>query len=594
MPIFNKDSLETLRQRIDLFEVLSAYIDFKRSGAIHTALCPFHDEKTPSFTIQKGDSHYHCFGCGAHGDAIQFLMTHQRMSFIEAIESLAQRFQVHLEKVEDNEPKGPSKALLKEALTLACHFYHFFLLHTAEGHEALEYLFGRGIDLDFIRHFHLGLAPKEPKIFQRMMRTKGVKEEILEDAGLVARNHQGNLRDFFSDRILFPIYHHAHGVIGFSGRKYHENTFGGKYINSPETVLFKKSRTLFGLNYCRRRIAKERKVIIVEGQIDALRLIQNGFNITVASQGTAFGEFHAKELLGLGVNQVFLAMDSDKAGQEAVSKIGHFFQKEGVEVFVLSLPEGSDPDLFLREKGPEEFLKLLESSPNFLSFLIHYHGQNLNIESAAGKNELIQLLTKQIRLWNHPVMVHETLRKLAHTLKVPEDLIGIGQDPIPHTFLKKVVSAGNHSIDPDKILEGDLLRWLLLLGQEQPSLFHLVAANINSDDFRDSLCKKIYGVYKKHFEEKKTTDFISLIIDIGEEEGQTFISELLQKKINKEKSEQQLLETLQKILDRNWIQKREEIKIKIQSGTCSDEQALELLKQFDEVKRVPPKLMIAI
>lgn len=303
MVLFSKDSLETLKQRIDLVEVMSAHVDFKKSGSAYKALCPFHDEKTPSFMIQKGDSHYHCFGCGAHGDAIQFLMSHQKMSFIEAVESLAQRFHVHLEKLEDKEEqKGPSKALMKEALNFAAQFYHHALLHTAEGHEALQYLYKRGLDLDFIRHFQIGLAPKaHPGLLRKVMQAKSIYPDVLLEAGLLGEGRDGNFRDFFSDRIMFPIHHHTGGVIGFSARKYKEDTFGGKYVNTPETPLFKKSKVLFGLNYCRRRIAKERKAIVVEGQIDALRLIHAGFNITVAGQGTAFGEGHVKELMTLKI-----------------------------------------------------------------------------------------------------------------------------------------------------------------------------------------------------------------------------------------------------------------------------------------------------
>src|SRR5262249_1487277 len=158
-----------------------------------------------------------------------------------------------------------------------------------------------------------------------------------------------------SERITFPICDAAGAVIGFSARKYLETTFGGKYINTPETPLFKKSRVLFGLNFSRRRIAKEKKAIIVEGQIDALRLIKAGFNLTVAGQGTAFGEGHVKELLNLGVSEVFLALDGDEAGREATHKIGNLFQKEGIEVRVVNLPGKSDPDTFLKEKGPEAF-----------------------------------------------------------------------------------------------------------------------------------------------------------------------------------------------------------------------------------------------
>ena len=337
MAIFNKESLESLRQRVNLVEVLSSYVELKRNGASYKGLCPFHDEKTPSFIVQGGDTYYHCFGCGAHGDAIQFLMTHQKMSFGEAVESLAQRFHVHLELVEDRqEKKGVNKALLKEALNDACQFFHFSLLHTSEGHDALQYLYGRGIDLEFIDNFQVGLAPKMQGSLRKVMQAKNIRDEILVEAGLLTSTKEGQWRDFFSDRIMFPIHSHSGEVIGFSGRKYKEETFGGKYVNTPETALFKKSRVLFGLNYSRKRIAKERKAIIVEGQIDALRLIQTGFNVTVAGQGTAFGEGHVKELMILGVNQVFLALDADKAGQEATAKIGHLFQKEGIDVKVVN------------------------------------------------------------------------------------------------------------------------------------------------------------------------------------------------------------------------------------------------------------------
>jgi DNA primase len=595
MAIFNKESLETLRQRVDLVEVLSSYMEFKRSGASYKALCPFHDEKTPSFLIQKGDTHYHCFGCGAHGDAIKFLMTHQKMTFLEAVENLAQRFQVHLEKVESSpdERKGPSKALLKEALEAACDFYQFCLLHTAEGKEALEYLYRRGIDLQFIQNFRIGLAPKTARLFRTAMDAKSIREDILLAAGLLNLGRDGQKRDFFCDRILFPIHHHTGHIIGFSGRKYKEETFGGKYVNTPETDLFKKSRTLFGLNYCRRRIAKERKAIVVEGQIDALRLIEAGFNITVAGQGTAFGEGHVKELVALGINQVFLALDPDTAGQEATSKIGHLFQKEGVEVRIVQLPEKSDPDTFLREQGPQAFLKLLQASSDYLTFLVKHLSKDLNLDSPAGKNELIQNATKLIREWDHPVMVHETLRKLAHLMKVPENMVGVGQDHLTHIYVKKSGSVGGvQTIDPNRVLETDLLRWLLLMGQELPRLIDLVRVNLAEKDFKVTICQKIYKTYKENYEGQRSYDLLSLAIDLDDAEGQLVMSDLLQKKVNKERAEAQLIETIKKMLDRNWMYQREEIKIRIQSGQCSDDEALELVKKFDDLKRNPPQVKL--
>lgn len=591
MPLFTKESLEILRQRIDLIEVLSPHLELKKSGAAYKALCPFHDEKTPSLMIQKGDQHYHCYGCGAHGDAIQFLMTHVKMSFLEAVESLAQRFNVPLEQVENGqEQPGPNKALLKAALEHACQAYHFLLLHSAEGQQALSYLYSRGIDLDFICRFQLGLASKTPGILRKVLYSKSIKDAILVEAGLLAESSSGSLREFFYDRIMFPIREAQGAVIGFSGRKYKEETFGGKYVNTPETPLFKKSRVLFGLNYCRKRIAKERKALIVEGQLDALRLIHNGFDITVAGQGTAFGEGHAKELLNLGVNRVYLATDGDEAGCEAACKIGNLFQREGVEVFVLPLPANGDPDSFLCEHGAEAFLKLMESGLSYMDFLVRHRSRALNMDSPAGKNELVQMLSKQIREWNHPLMVHESLRKLAHLARVPESAIGIGQEHLPNLFIKKSAMAGAQAVDTDRILEYDVLRWLLLMGSTQTQLMVIAQNNLKPEDFRVSICHAIYSYYLECHVDKRTCDLLSLVSAIEDTEIQGVISEILQLKVNKERAEQHFVEAVQHVLNRNWMEEREHVRIKIQDGQCSDEEAMDLAKQFVELNRNQPKV----
>lgn len=594
MAIFSKESLETLRQRIDLVDVLSAHMDLKRAGASYKGLCPFHDEKTPSFTLQKGDHHYHCFGCGAHGDAIQFLMSHLKMGFSDAVENLAQRFNVPLQHVESSEEnKGPNKGALKAAIETACNFFQFILLHTPEGHEALHYLFKRGIDLHFIQQFRIGLAPRESGLLRKVMHAKFIKDEILTDAGLIAPRKDGGWRDFFEDRITFPICDAAGAVIGFSARKYKEETFGGKYINTSETALFKKSRVLFGLHHSRRRIAKERKAIIVEGQIDALRLIALGFNITVAGQGTAFGESHAKELIALGLNEVYLALDSDEAGRQAAFKIGDFFQKAGIETRVITLPQGEDPDSFLREKGPEAFLQLMKSSSDYLTFLVKLFSQKMNLESPAGKNELVQILSKQIRSWEHPLMVHESLRKLAHLVKVPESMLDVGQDYMPNVYIKKSGSIGLQTIDPDRIIESDFLRWLLLAGNSFSHFIDIAKQNIKPEDMHVDVCRRLYHAYFECLEEKGGTNLLDIAIKMDDPDGQNLMTEILQKKVNLEKAQEHFQETIQKILDRNWMETREEVKAKIQSAQCSDEEVFELVKKFDDLKRAPPKVLIS-
>lgn len=591
MPIFTKDSLETLRQRIDLIDVMSGHIDLKRSGAAYKALCPFHDEKTPSLMIQKGDTHYHCFGCGAHGDAIQFLMEHLKISFLDAVENLAQRFNVPMQRVEKGEEKqGPNKTVLKEALEKAARFYHFYLLHTAEGHQALAYLYERGIDLDFIHRFQIGLAPKASGIFKRLINAQFIKDEVLVEAGLLANTNDGRTREFFSDRITFPI-HDAHGaVIGFSARKYREETFGGKYVNTAETTLFKKSRVLFGLHHSRKRIAKERQALVVEGQIDALRLVQAGFNIVVAGQGTAFGEGHARELLNLGIQRLYIAPDGDEAGLEAACKIGNLFQREGIEVLVLELPPGSDPDAYLRHDGPEAFATLMKRPKPYLDFLVARRARTINLDSPAGKNQLVALVAQQIRTWSAPLMVHESLRRLAHLVNVPESTLGIGQEHVPNLYIKQVASAGGADIDPDLILEHDFLRWLLLMASTQPKYMQIALQHIKAEELKLTICQQIYQTLLDLHTNEKSCDLLALAGELDDHECHQEISQILLRKVNRERAEGQFIETIQRLLERNWMALCEEIKIKIQSGHCSDDEAMDLVRQYDELRRQPPKV----
>lgn len=590
MRIFTKESLELLKQRIDLVEVVSPFVDLKRSGSSFKGLCPFHDEKTPSFIINRGDSHYHCFGCGAHGDAIEFLMSFQKMSFVDSVELLAEKFGVQLdEKESKTNYKSPNKNILKDALYKAMAFYHFELLFTDEGHEALSYLYSRGMDLDFIKTFEIGFAPKENGLFLKVMKEQNTELSILEEAGLV-KNSKGRYRDFFNERIMIPIKDALGSVIGFSSRKFKEETFGPKYINTPETTLFKKSKVLFGLSYSRKKIAKERRALIVEGQFDALRLIFEGVSITVAGQGTAFGESHIDELINLGVNKVYLALDGDLAGTDACLKIGHLFQKRSIEVLVLSFPENKDPDSFVKERGIEEFIKLMEDAEPYLNFMVSYYSKKLDISSPAAKNELVKTLISKIKEWDHPLMVHESLRKVAKLTNTPESLMGIDQKDSPNFLIKKSEKLQSEQIDPDRILESDCLRWLLLVGDSGSRFAEIAKKNLTDLHFKINVSRRIFLKCLNVYDKNKQLDLLTLAIDLNDAEEQLFLSEVLHRKINREKAEEGFIETVQKLLDRTWMEEREKIKIQIQSGKLSETELLELAKKFDEIKNQRPEI----
>lgn len=581
MPTLHKDSLEALRERIDLVEVISSHIPLQRAGATYKACCPFHEERTPSFIVQPGDKHYHCYGCGAHGDAISFLMGYQHLSFMEAVQLLAEKFGVPLHFTSEEKEAGPSKKLLREVLEKAVQFYHFYLLHTEEGHLALQYLYERGIDLAFIQQFQIGFSPRGD-LLKTFLRKQGYEEKALMDTGLLQKERR---KDFFFNRIMIPIQDPMGHVIGFTARKIHEKTFGGKYINSPETPLFKKSEVLFGLNFSRRRIAKEHKCLIVEGQIDAMRLIYEGFDYVVASQGTAFGEGHVKELLHLGIEEVLLALDGDAAGVQAALKIGHLFQKKGIAVFSLNLEEGEDPDTFLRQKGGVAFQEKLSKKEPYLNFLYRHLSRGIDLNIPTKKNQLLAQLVERIRDWGHPVLVYESLKKLAEIADVPESILGIPKTK-PSPFLKRP-SLGSLTIDGDHVLEVDLLRWLVIAFEQEPSLVKWISLNIQEKDLNDPVCQKVYSRLITFQGEKFDMLHIGGLL---EEKELFLLDEITSKRVNRLKIKEGILETLEKILKRNWLRQREELR-KL-AHLAKEEEEIEITKKLSELIKNPPQIQI--
>ncbi|MFA6916203.1 MAG: DNA primase [Parachlamydiales bacterium] len=591
MALFTKESLESLKQKVDIVDVISGHMDLKRAGTSYKGLCPFHDEKSPSFNVNKSQGFYHCFGCGAHGDAITFMMQHARLSFTDAVEALAQRYNVYLERVEFNDSKEKiNKPALKLALEKASELYHTLLLHSEEGHAACKYLFDRGIDLDFIQRFRIGYSPQQKDFVRKILINMGIPEKHLIDTGILVETQYGTLRDPFSDRITFPIRDSSGSVVGFSARRFKEGTFGGKYVNTSETPLFKKSRILFGLDQSRRTIAKERRVVIVEGQLDALRLLYHGLDITVASQGTAFGEGHLKELTNLGAQEVLLAFDNDKAGREAAFKVGNLCAKAGMDVKIIRLPEGSDPDSLVQEQGIEAFIELINKPQDFISFLVDHLSLQFDLGSPAGKNALAHHAIKQIHAWEEPIIVHESLRRLSQLLQLPQEFI---QAPSTHVYMPKNSMAGMMEINPDKVLESDLLRWLIVTGPLKPHFVPLALNNISPDHFIDATCRHVFEAFVHHHSSSGSCDLLTLASSFEDPQAHQLIHEIVERRVNLDKADDLFHITVQRMLEKEWMRKREEVRLKIQSGTCSDDEVLKLLREFDALKGSPPVVKIS-
>ena len=288
-----------------------------------------------------------------------------------------------------------------------------------------------------------------------------------------------------------------------------------------------------------------------------------------------------------------MAFDADKAGDAAAIKVGDIFQKEAIEVFVMTLPADSDPDTILKEKGPNEWIKLLQTSIDYLTFLVNNMSKTININSPSGKNEMIESIIKRIKEWDHPLMVHESLKKLAKLTRIPENVIGIQHQETPkNVYIKKSSSISSSSIDPDMILETDLLRWLFIMGQEDKRYVDIAKKNLLQEHFRIATCRRLYERYIESCNNNLPLDLLSLSINVDDTEEKLFLSEMLQKKVNIERSFETFVETIKQILDRHWLEQREDIKMKIHSGTCSDDEVLELAKKFDDIKRQKPQVIV--
>ncbi len=579
MALYTEESLQQLRDRIDLVEIASSFLPLKKRGAYYRTLCPFHEEKTPSFTVKRQESHYYCFGCGAQGDAIAFLMSYRQMSFIESVEYLAAHFGVVLQVREENRKEFEHKKTLQNALNKAKHFFHFYLLYSQEGRDALFYLLERGISVPFIQYFQIGLSPRESGTFMQPMRALGVSQKQLETVGLLH-----NRKELFAGRIIFPILNAIGSEIGFSARKWRKNDRSPKYVNTPETILFKKSQVLFGLYYCRKKIIKERRVILVEGQVDALRLIYSGLDIALAVQGTAFSEWQAREIIKLGVQKVFIAFDMDTAGEKASIHVGEFFQKEGIEVRVLRLEDDMDPDLVVEKEGVSGFVSYMEKSIDYLSFLVRVAEKQYLIKDPSQKVRAAEEIASRIRNWNHPVMIYESLKKVANLFNLPEETLCRERPNIGK------VSITQPQINFDQIIETDLIRWLYVRSNDQ-ELVNIIQMNLNENSFIVPICRKFFLFFLNQKNVLRTCDILALSMQMNDEEMQNFFNDLMRKKIDLNKAKQNVIETIEKILNRNWKLELKKIDQNIKLNLSPNKSSI-LTQQFASLTKNLPKVKL--
>ena len=382
------DVKEEIKKTADIVEVIGQYVELKKRGQNHIGLCPFHSEKSPSFTVNQSKQIYHCFGCGRGGDVFSFWMDYHNLTFPQSLRDLAERYNVPLPR-QTNLPAERKKTELKEILSkinrLAGNYFHEILLNSAEGRPGRDYFSNRHITEETISIFELGYAPNRWDGLAKLLKSKGIPLKTAERAGLMVSRKDGDYYDRFRGRIIFPIFDLNQQIIGFGGRVLDDSL--PKYINTPETPLYHKGSTLYGLDSAFRKIREEGLAILVEGYMDVLALRQHAMSNVVATLGTALTSDQTRKLKGYTKNVVVL-FDPDEAGREAALKSFPLLLREGISAKVLVLPGGEDPDSFVNGHGPEAFQKLLEEAKPIFDF---YLDQAL-INVAAGVDGKIQIL----------------------------------------------------------------------------------------------------------------------------------------------------------------------------------------------------------
>jgi DNA primase len=519
----SSDFKETVKQQADIVRIVGDYVKLKKAGAQnYSGLCPFHNEKTPSFSVHATRQFYHCFGCGVSGDVFSFVQKVENITFPEAVRTVAQKLGIALPKVTFSSPAEAKEAKLRTVLLdvheRACAFFQEYL-RRPEGAHAREYLAGRGLNEDVIKAFRIGYAPDSGFVLRDRMKGE-FEEEVLRESGLFswkvetgrqpsAVSPQPNTRFLdsarddksegpqpetssqkpaaaamyskFRKRVMFPITSEAGRVIAFTGRTLSaDEKAGPKYLNSPETAIYSKSRLLFNLDQAKEAIRKLDYAILVEGQMDCISVFAAGFHNVIASSGTAFTELQAR-LLARFTKNVVVNFDPDTAGAKATERTLGLLVEEEFQVKVLTLESGFDPDLFIRRKGKEAYAGALRNSQKYFDYLIERARAQFSVRSAEGKVKAVNYLLPHIQRVPSRIVRDELAREMAQKLGIDSSVL---RQELKHAAANRSTASLKASVevqitDAEKIL----IRALASATEMQTSEAHLSARDGVEEEF---------------------------------------------------------------------------------------------------------------
>lgn len=494
--------LEEISRRVDIVELVGRYVTLRQSGSKYMGLCPFHNEKTPSFSVDPKLGLYYCFGCHKGGGTFKFVMEIENLSFRDAVIQLGEEVGVTVEAGEEDEQSRAKRALGELYNRVSGTFRHF-LSSTEEGERARTYLRDRAITEESVDGFGLGYSPNDPFWLHGFLLSKGYSEEFLGRSGLFTRSNPR--RSLFSGRLMFPICSARGDVIAFGGRLLAGD--GPKYINSPETMLYKKRSVLFGLHQAREEIRRSRAVFLAEGYMDVLALHQAGVLSAVAPLGTAFTEEQGAYLSRF-ITTAVLVFDADGAGARATRRAAEILEPHGVAVSVAELSSGSDPADLLKRGGSQAVLNAVSSPASVLEHLVRASVQESTASTPSAKQDVLEQLYPYIRLMRSDVKREESLRLVA-------DLVGVDRAAVRHDYFRGQSAAASvrrqeaGSQKPAKRqsrnegLSHDL--YLMLATVQNRELFRIVRRGVQPEDLEDDDAREIFIALEESFRREETT-----------------------------------------------------------------------------------------
>ena len=509
------DFIDSLREQTDLVEVIGQYVTMKKRGVNWVGLCPFHSEKTPSFTVTPSKGIFKCFGCGKGGDVYGFLMEHQKLTFGQAIELLAERAGIPLPKTNLKQEEDSVRKRLFYANEFAREFYHGLLTGREEGKAALQYLTGRGLERALIDEFALGWAPPGKDVFKAAALQHGLEVEDLVAAGLLsAAEDSGETFDRFRGRVMFPIRDAKGRTVGFGGRVLADGE--PKYLNTADTVLYHKGELLYGLDRARGQISREGSAVVVEGYIDLLSLRQHGVTNVVAPLGTALTAEQAR-LLARYAREVFLLYDADAAGLKATFRGGDELLEAGVNVRVATLPKGLDPDDFIRKKGEAAYRELLAGAGDFLDRKIEILGQRLDLDLVSEREKAADKCLETVTRCRDELVRNLYLKKTAEFIGVPQSVLAERLSRITSRSPGRVVRTRTAAAGKTGSSSSSAETYLLAVCLNFPEYTGRAVDLLGEEPFRDKLQRELFAALRNACEAGVRNVTEALYSSLGEQ-----------------------------------------------------------------------------